>query len=168
MKILKMFLPFLILAAGLLPNRTDAAERAFSAAEDDPALFQAHPEVSMVLETAHFNESIRRTHQLLHPPKNLHPWLKWLLYSGRADKKMVREYYTALKKRDQIYRRALHSYGRFGIVYRNKLFTDILPYVAPEWGEGDYVLVLLREPPAFSATDAVVQGDSKKIRAENS
>jgi hypothetical protein len=101
-----------------------------------------------ILDTAHFTEATRRTHQLLNPPKNLHPWLKWLLYSSRLDKKMVLNYYATLKKRDQIYKRAIKSSGQLGIVYQGKVFRDIPPFVTPDWADGDYSLAKLREEPS--------------------
>lgn len=117
----------------------------FKADETATQILKVHPEISSVLDTAHFDDAVRRTHQLLHPPKNLHPWLKWLLYSSRIDRNMIQNYYATLKKRDQIYERALKNAGHFAVLYRDKVFQTIPPYVTPDWAEGDYSLVLLRE-----------------------
>jgi hypothetical protein len=124
------------------------------------AISELNPGTEDILDTAHFSEETRRTHQLLNPPKNLHPWLKWLLYSSRLDKKMVLNYYATLKKRDQIYQRAVKSSGQLGIVYQGKVFRDIPPFVTPDWADGDYSLVKFRqkisEGPAYPEKNTAV------------
>jgi hypothetical protein len=101
---------------------------------------------TQVVLSVFFTEDIRQTHRLLHPPKNLHPWLKWLLYSGRIQRQKMRDYDAVLKKRDRIYQQAVGHPDRFGILYQGKIFESIPLYVTPDWGDGEYALVLRRLP----------------------
>ncbi len=96
-----------------------------------------------VLESVRFSDQIHAIHQLMNPPEDLHPWLKWLLYSSQVNREMLSLYYSTLKKRDQIYQRALQSQGKLAILYKNKIFKDMPIFVMPEWGSGDYSLVKL-------------------------
>ncbi|MFA6600430.1 MAG: hypothetical protein WC352_04905 [Candidatus Omnitrophota bacterium] len=134
-----LLLVWVLLASLSLP-------RAF--AGDAPAKAGDPEESAQVLESIRFTENTRQTHQFLNPPRNLHPWLKWLLYSSRLNKEDVSEYYAALKKRDQIYRKALKNPGSLGIRYQGKIFRNIPPYVTPDWADGEYALIVL---PATSA-----------------
>ena len=112
--------------------------------ERGPAVSKARgddADVKVVLSVS-FTEEIRQTHRLLHPPKNLHPWLKWLLYSGRVQRQKMKDYDAVLKKRDRIFQQAVGNPDRFGILYQGKIFESIPVYVTPDWGEGEYALVL--------------------------
>lgn len=112
----------------------------------------ANPVAIQVVDSVQFNDKVRMIYELLNPPGDLHPWLKWLLYSNRVTKDMVAFYNDTLKKRDALYQKALTSNGKLAIMYRNRIFKDIPLYVMPEWANGDYSLVSVGLENNLSAT----------------
>lgn len=101
----------------------------------------------LVLDAVNFTPQIRGIYQLLNPPARLHPWLKWLLYSSRITPQMLEAYYSALRKRDQIYMLAAKAKGKLKIRYRGKVL-DVPIFVWPEQAHGLYELVVIRRQEA--------------------
>ena len=97
----------------------------------------------IVIDTVNFTPQIRGIYQLLNPPARLHPWLKWLLYSSRITPQMLEAYYSALRKRDQIYMLAAKGKGKLKIRYRGKVL-DVPIFVWPEQAQGLYELVVVK------------------------
>lgn len=106
-----------------------------------------HQEEVMVLDAVNFTAQIREIYQLLNPSARLHPWLKWLLYSSRITPQMLELYYSALRKRDQIYMLAAKGKGELKIRYRGRI-VDIPIFVWPDQAHGLYELVVVRRREA--------------------
>ncbi|MFA6599928.1 MAG: hypothetical protein WC352_03990 [Candidatus Omnitrophota bacterium] len=111
-------------------------------AEENPSV-SVNPLVVQVLDSVSFNDHVRAIYELLNPPDDIHPWLKWLLYSSRVTGDMVTSYNATLQKRDQIYRKACESNGKLTIMYKGRILGH--PILAlPEWGNGEYALVAVQ------------------------
>lgn len=106
-----------------------------------------HQEEVIVLDAVNFTAQIREIYQLLNPSARLHPWLKWLLYSSRITPQMLELYYSALRKRDQIYMLAAKGNGELKIRYRGRI-VDIPIFVWPDQAHGLYELVVIRRQEA--------------------
>ena len=75
--------------------------------------------------------------KMLHPPANLHPYLKWLLYTRNLTPRMVENYLATREAVGAIYERAKEGQGN--IRYRGKVYGAFLPFA--ETAAGNYELV---------------------------
>lgn len=101
-----------------------------------------NPEEEVVVDAVEYTPEIRATHLLLNPPRRFHPFLKWLLYTGRLTPTMLELYYGALEKSDRMYKSAAQSHGALRIRYQGK-FLDPPVYLWPDQADGRYELVAM-------------------------
>ena len=104
----------------------------------------------LVIDAIEFTRDMRAVHFLLNPPKRLHPWLRWLLYSSRMTPEMLELYYLALDKSDRLYRMALKSQGKLKLRYQGKILDSPI-YIWPDQAEGRYELVMVKSNAAPTA-----------------
>jgi hypothetical protein len=97
-----------------------------------------------VLDSVNVGPELAALHLLLHPPKKLNPYLRWLLYTRAVRDENIHAYVQVREKMREIYKRAQAGEGE--IRYRNKTGITIEP-LATDMG-GSYALVARRHRTA--------------------
>jgi len=90
-----------------------------------------------VIDSIYIGKDFIRAQKMLHPPANLHPYLKWLLYTRNLTPRMMETYLATRKAILDIYGRA--KAGQGDIRYRGKVYGAFLPFA--ETAVGNYELV---------------------------
>ncbi len=90
-----------------------------------------------VFDSVYVGKDFIRAQKMLHPPANLHPYLKWLLYTRNLTPRMVENYLATREAVEAIYAQA--KAGRGNIRYRDKVYGAFLPFA--ETVAGNYELV---------------------------
>ncbi len=91
----------------------------------------------LVVDSVYIGKDFIYAQKMLHPPANLHPYLKWLLYTRNLTPRMVENYLATREAVGAIYAQAKE--GRGNIRYRGKVYGAFLPFA--ETAAGNYELV---------------------------
>jgi hypothetical protein len=99
----------------------------------------------IVIDSVEFNEQLRAIYQLLNPPANLHPLLKWALYLRHVTPEMLNVYEKQMKRRNRIFSLASKSHGRLHVRYKGEVMPSPL-FAWPDSPDsgGKYELVMMR------------------------
>lgn len=114
-----------------------AVEASFSLELPIDAYIQGRMNQYQTLDSVYVGRDFLRTQKLLNPPKELHPYLKWLLYTRRLTPQAVDRYLEVRNKILALFRIAKE--GRGSIRYRGKVYGAFLPFA--ENATGNYELV---------------------------
>ena len=90
-----------------------------------------------IIDSVYIGQDFIRTQRYLNPPRDLHPYLKWLLYTRNLTPGMVESYLETRTKVVEIYRQAKE--GNRNIRYRGRVYGAFLPFA--EGSAGNYELV---------------------------
>ena len=90
-----------------------------------------------VADSIYIGKDFIHVQRMLHPPANLHPYLKWLLYTRNLTPRMMENYLTTREAVLDIYGQAKAGHGN--IRYRGKVYGAFLPFA--ETAAGNYELV---------------------------
>ena len=90
-----------------------------------------------VVDSVYIGKDFIFTQKMLHPPADLHPYLKWLLYVRNLTPRMVEKYLVTREAVGTIYEQA--KAGRGNIRYKDKVYGAFLPFA--ETAAGNYELV---------------------------
>jgi|GEM_PF-6167172 len=90
-----------------------------------------------VVDSVYMGKDFIYAQKMLHPPTNLHPYLKWLLYTRNLTPRMVENYLATREAIGAIYAQA--KAGQGNIRYRDKVYGAFLPFA--ETAAGNYELV---------------------------
>lgn len=90
-----------------------------------------------VMDSVYIGKNFIYAQKMLHPPTNLHPYLKWLLYTRNLTPQMVESYLATREAVGAIYEQA--KAGRGNIRYRGNVYGAFLPFA--ETATGNYELV---------------------------
>ncbi len=90
-----------------------------------------------VVNSVYIGKEFIYAQRMLHPPANLHPYLKWLLYTRNLTPQMMEHYLATHESVEAIYTQA--KAGQGNIRYRGKVYGAFLPFA--ETAAGNYELV---------------------------
>ncbi len=90
-----------------------------------------------VVDSVYIGKDFIYAQKMLHPPANLHPYLKWLLYTRNLTPRMVEHYLATREAVGAIYGQA--KAGQGNIRYKGKVYGAFLPFA--ETAAGNYELV---------------------------
>jgi hypothetical protein len=90
-----------------------------------------------IIDSVFIGKDFIQAQKYLNPPANLHPYLKWLLYTRNLTPRMSDRYLEVREKVTELYRQA--KAGRGNIRYRDKVYGAFLPFA--ETAPGNYELV---------------------------
>jgi len=96
----------------------------------------------LTVDSVYIGNDFIYTQKMLHPPANLHPYLKWLLYTRNLTPRMVEKYLATREGIESIYAQA--KAGQGNIRYRDKVYGAFLPF--SEAAAGNYDLVKPASP----------------------
>lgn len=125
-------------AAEINPARTSSAALNQTAAREMTiAELYVKGRNYQVVDSVYIGKDFIYAQKMLHPPANLHPYLKWLLYTRNLTPRMVENYLATREAVGAIYAQAKE--GRGNIRYRGKVYGAFLPFA--ETAAGNYELV---------------------------
>jgi hypothetical protein len=121
-----------------------------SPATSDPANIRAMTSTELyvksreyhVVDSVYIGKSFIYAQKMLHPPANLHPYLKWLLYVRNLTPAMMEQYLATRESVAAIYAQA--KAGQGNIRYKGKIYGAFLPFA--ETAAGNYELVKPASP----------------------
>ncbi|MFH0985384.1 MAG: hypothetical protein V1882_07585 [Candidatus Omnitrophota bacterium] len=135
------------LADGLLSNPIEAtafASETVPASGDaggarkmlSPELYAKHRQYR-VIDSVFIGKDFSYAQKMLHPPANLHPYLKWLLYTRNLTPRMMENYLKTREAAMTLYMRAKEGHGN--IRYKGQVYGAFLPFA--ETAAGNFELV---------------------------
>ncbi|HNV85656.1 MAG TPA: hypothetical protein PKL97_01660 [Candidatus Omnitrophota bacterium] len=96
----------------------------------------------ITVDSVEVGKELATVYYLLHPPSQLHPYLRYLLYTRHVSPEVMRWYLLTMEKINAIYRQAKAGKGK--IRYKGRIVDAYLP-LPSEMG-GEYELVFEQEP----------------------
>jgi len=96
----------------------------------------------ITVDSVEIGKELATVYYLMHPPTQLHPYLRYLLYTRHVSPEVMRWYLTTLEKVNAIYRQAKAGKGK--IRYKGRIVDAYLP-LPSEMG-GEYELIFEQEP----------------------
>lgn len=90
-----------------------------------------------VIDSVYIGKDFIQAQKMLHPPANLHPYLKWLLYTRNLTPRMVDRYLETREAAMALYMRAKEGQGN--IRYKGQVYGAFLPFA--ETAAGNFELV---------------------------
>ena len=124
-------------AAETVPSSLAAGDAVVTRERTVAELYVKNKNKYLAVDSVYIGNDFIYTQRMLHPPANLHPYLKWLLYTRNLTPRMVEKYIATREAVGSIYAQAKVGHGN--IRYREKIYGSFLPYA--ETAVGNYELV---------------------------